>query len=751
MTTRISSRRKLAERSKGRIQRGFSLWELAILLGLLGLGIVAGFVFLKAGETSQRETDRTILLATVDRTIMSFVAENGRLPCPDTTGTGLEDCAGTAQKGWLPTITLGLDASAPARGVKQFRYVAYRSTAADLALLTDRFNPSNWDNYSTPASGSSFTYTQLSVLDFCVGLNLATAEASSSSNAHVLDASGGARNIAYAVGEGGLDRDGDGNVFDGTLNFVATTPGLESPARVADSTYDDRVLARSFSDLSKRFNCQQDMRSLDVLAQSVEVVNEVKQQQSDISDAASTMVIVESVKAAVAAAELANSIYAMVAATGAVTAAATKLGIDSGLCAVPIVGIPFCVLAVTDGIALGLGIAGVVAGAVAIAANTAALVLQVVAAVQASIVAAKANSAATTASPTSVADMIAMLLQAKTDAIAKAAVDLAKSNADRTAADAALVTYNTRVTSLFTTAHVHDTGGSNDAALNAVLQKYKDYNIALAASNEAGGQAQSMRTQATAAATAATSAATAAAAAAAISPSTAANIIASTQATATAATAAETAAKAAAAADPANVALQQAAIDASAAASRASIDAANAQADPTNYVANKQAFAAQQLATSVDLATQATALEAAAVTKNAAQAALLTSYETDAANAANSTAYNWSVGPYTVCDLFIVTCLISHQKTDYYSDGPAVAAALQAARDAYDDYLGKEQIAVQSKKLSDASAQGVIDATAAYNALNSAVTTGSGSGTGITVAPGPDAILQAADLKGAIK
>ena len=64
-------------------QRGFSLWELAVLLGLVGLGLVAGFVFLKAGENSQRETERTNLLAAADRAIMGFIAEQGRLPCPD--------------------------------------------------------------------------------------------------------------------------------------------------------------------------------------------------------------------------------------------------------------------------------------------------------------------------------------------------------------------------------------------------------------------------------------------------------------------------------------------------------------------------------------------------------------------------------------------------------------------------------------------------------------------------------------------
>lgn len=136
MTARINNPPQAIHKKPGpKTQRGLSLWELAVLLGLLGLGIVAGFVFLKAGENSQRETGRSNLLAAADRAIMGFVAEQGRLPCPDTDGSGVENCAGLTQKGWLPMTTLGLDASAPARGVKRLRYVAYRNATLDLATL----------------------------------------------------------------------------------------------------------------------------------------------------------------------------------------------------------------------------------------------------------------------------------------------------------------------------------------------------------------------------------------------------------------------------------------------------------------------------------------------------------------------------------------------------------------------------------------------------------------------------------------
>lgn len=756
MLKRRSNGRRLAERSGCRTQRGFSLWELAILLGLLGLGMAAGFVLLKAGDVYQRETERTALLAAADRAVVNYAAINGRLPCPDSAGDGLENCAAGVHKGWLPVATLGLDASAPARGVQQLRYVVYRGTAADLAALTERFNPSQWSNYSVPASGSYFPYNQLSGLDFCQGLTLAANAAASAANAHTLvwpvPSSGPLfKNIAYAVAEGGMDRDGDGNVFDGPLNLLVTTPGLESPARPADAAYDDRVQARSFDDLSLAFDCQQTTRSLDAMAQALEVVNEIADQKLWSYQFAAIMTAIDAVKTAVTVVNVALAAAALATSITVQGVAAAVLAADSAACAVPLVGIPFCVLIASAATAVAFAIAAIVASGVAVAATVVAFALNTTATIETGIIVGKAQSALVSTAADTLPAMVAQLLAAYNAAVIKAATDLATANTDRAASDAALTAYNTSVTNLKTTAHVHDTGGTNDAALNAVLQKYVDYTVALAAYVSAAADADAMRKRATAAATAATNAATAAAAAAAITPSTPAGIIASTQATADAAKTAETAAKAALAADPTNTTKITAATDASVAAVGAAIDAAKAQIDPVNYVANKQKFAADQLASSVDLAAQATALEATAATKKTTEEGLLTAYSTAATTAANSTAYNWTVGPYTVCDVFLVVCLSSHQQTDSFSDGPAVTAALKAARDAYDTYISKDRTATFSKNISNASAKTVTESLAAYTSLNAAVAAGSGTGVGITISPGADAIVRAADLRGVVK
>src|ERR1035437_1079700 len=110
MLRQRSNRRHRFRPGRGWREQGFSLWEMAILLCLLALVIAAGFVFLKANDASERETERLHLLAAADRAIQSFVAENGRLPCPATTATGVENCAVGVQKGWLPFVTMGMDA-----------------------------------------------------------------------------------------------------------------------------------------------------------------------------------------------------------------------------------------------------------------------------------------------------------------------------------------------------------------------------------------------------------------------------------------------------------------------------------------------------------------------------------------------------------------------------------------------------------------------------------------------------------------
>lgn len=103
-------------------EQGFSLVEIAVVMVIIGLIIGGSMTAVTSLQENQRIKDNTALLNNAIDTLMGFaVAQNPpRLPCPDTTGDGLEDAwpvgppnPGTcpSYEGWLPFATLGLPAA----------------------------------------------------------------------------------------------------------------------------------------------------------------------------------------------------------------------------------------------------------------------------------------------------------------------------------------------------------------------------------------------------------------------------------------------------------------------------------------------------------------------------------------------------------------------------------------------------------------------------------------------------------------
>ncbi len=432
-----------------RAQRGFSLWEMALLVGVLALVISAGLVFLKAQEASQLDAERQTMLEAADRSILNFIAIRGRLPCPDSAGNGLENCAAGVQKGWLPEVTLGLNASAPGRGVSRLSYVAYRGVGADLSDATDRFSPARWEFYQTPSVATSFgaySPAQVSVVDMCRGLATARAQPTSAATAHV-QGPAGVLNVAYALADGGVDRDGNDNIFDGAFN-TAAAPGLDSPTRAASSDYDDRVLSHDFNELSNLLNCATLTRSLDAMGQAVEIGNEVKSQAEATRLMSIVLSAINGVKALVQTAKLIMSGIALASAIAILSTAAGLLASAIGTCFV-LVG---CALipgyaAATVAAAIGVALATTTVGL-----NAAAVAYHVTATVQTATVAQKASSAVDPGS-VSLTDLLAQVQQSALDAAATAAASRAAANAAASAYSASLSLYNSRVNTLRYWAH----------------------------------------------------------------------------------------------------------------------------------------------------------------------------------------------------------------------------------------------------------------------------------------------------------
>jgi len=97
-------------------QRGFTLTEIGIVLVIVGLlvsGTVAGLATYR-GVTKQKQTDD--YLERARNALLTYVAVNEYLPCPDTNGDAKEDRNGdrcTDARGELPTFDIGIERNTP--------------------------------------------------------------------------------------------------------------------------------------------------------------------------------------------------------------------------------------------------------------------------------------------------------------------------------------------------------------------------------------------------------------------------------------------------------------------------------------------------------------------------------------------------------------------------------------------------------------------------------------------------------------
>lgn len=111
--------------------RGFTLAEIAIVTVILGL-MVAGVLGALTNQINQGRVSVTQRqLEEIRESLLGFAAQNGYLPCPDTTGDGREDTNRSnmappfiptcpAVEGFLPWVTLGVSQT-DAWGIR-FRY-----------------------------------------------------------------------------------------------------------------------------------------------------------------------------------------------------------------------------------------------------------------------------------------------------------------------------------------------------------------------------------------------------------------------------------------------------------------------------------------------------------------------------------------------------------------------------------------------------------------------------------------------------
>ena len=240
----LSARHRLA---------GFSLVELAVVLGVLGLlAMTALSAFDNLGQTRQHNAARAHAEA-ARQALYAFALRNKRLPCPDNSANGDSGreagggvCGSALNIGWLPYESLGLDL--PVRA-QRLRYGVHRGTAAtDLAAP----QPVSADQPDLERGGGFSA--ALAALAALATTNITQPYYSADGNPEACPGSSARRtNPAFVLLAPAGDRDGIGGTgFDGAAHRAfATGTGtcVAPPDHPGDARHDDVVVAESPSAL----------------------------------------------------------------------------------------------------------------------------------------------------------------------------------------------------------------------------------------------------------------------------------------------------------------------------------------------------------------------------------------------------------------------------------------------------------------------------------------------------------------------
>jgi len=230
--------------TKKHIQAGFSLLEVALTLFVLGF--LFSLVPVSLSLLGSIQTAAPVLNkaeAGVNATL-GFIVQHDRLPCPDTTGDGFENC-GNGRTGQYPYRSVGLGRPLVNAQGFAFHYGVYQHASANLSSLQSSYNPVLLSGQNSGQSNA---------LDFCQGLRLGLSGGTRVSEVSIKSLQGNLSiNPAFIlVDPGSLDADQDGRPFDGD-----NARGLvfESAGRALSDTYDDQITALSFVELSSRLSC----------------------------------------------------------------------------------------------------------------------------------------------------------------------------------------------------------------------------------------------------------------------------------------------------------------------------------------------------------------------------------------------------------------------------------------------------------------------------------------------------------------
>ncbi|MBL4659429.1 MAG: hypothetical protein JKY19_03665, partial [Alcanivoracaceae bacterium] len=350
-------------------QFGFNLWELSIvMLIMIGLFVALINVMPYIVKREHVEVDNSILVK-MDDQLMGFIATFNRLPCPDNSNNGFENCGGNNSIGTIPYKTLGLNEDYVGIGSIPIRYAVFRNSGigADLANITDLFNP-------TDSHGSITILNNINGLDFCTAIASGKASTFSATYAHIMLPGGTTRAVPYVIVTAGLtNSDGGATPFDG--RNATNSLDFEAANKEHNENYDDTVFTKSFDELSSTLNCDTALNSLNLLADAKVTHEDNLASVVSIRKSATTAGVIVGAQILLGIANTAMAAFTLAAAVTTLTTASSLLSGAIASCAV-LVG---CALIPVYTAGLVASTVAIIAATVSVSANVAALVAQGVA------------------------------------------------------------------------------------------------------------------------------------------------------------------------------------------------------------------------------------------------------------------------------------------------------------------------------------------------------------------------------------